>query len=89
MCGFSFLRYGELEFYGVADLTTIVKRSGRLLGVQIENDGASEVARRSRGTPRIANRLLRRVRDYAEVKGDGVVTGQMASLALDMLSVDK
>ena len=79
----------RLEFYGVADLTTIVKRSGRLLGVQIENDGASEVARRSRGTPRIANRLLRRVRDYAEVKGDGVVTGQMASLALDMLSVDK
>lgn len=79
----------RLEFYDVADLTTIVKRSGRLLGVQIQSDGASEVARRSRGTPRIANRLLRRVRDYAEVKGDGVVTGQMASLALDMLSVDK
>ncbi|MDO4896176.1 MAG: Holliday junction branch migration DNA helicase RuvB [Moraxella sp.] len=79
----------RLEFYDVADLTTIVKRSARLLGVQIHPDGASEVARRSRGTPRIANRLLRRVRDYAEVKGDGVVTGQMASLALDMLSVDK
>lgn len=79
----------RLEFYNVADLTTIVKRSARLLGVQMHPEGASEVARRSRGTPRIANRLLRRVRDYAEVKGDGVVTGQMASLALDMLSVDK
>lgn len=79
----------RLEFYDVADLTTIVKRSGRLMNVAIEADGAVEVARRSRGTPRIANRLLRRVRDYAEVKGDGVVTGQMAGLALDMLSVDK
>ncbi len=79
----------RLEFYDVADLTTIVKRSARLMGVDMEHDGATEVARRSRGTPRIANRLLRRVRDYAEVKGDGTVTGQMASLALDMLSVDK
>lgn len=79
----------RLEFYDVADLTTIVKRSARLLGIDMEEAGAMEVARRSRGTPRIANRLLRRVRDYAEVKGDGTVTGQMASLALDMLSVDK
>lgn len=79
----------RLEFYDVADLTTIVKRSANLLGIDMEEMGAIEVARRSRGTPRIANRLLRRVRDYAEVKGDGVVTGQMASLALDMLSVDK
>lgn len=79
----------RLEFYDVADLTTIVKRSANLLGIDMEEMGAVEVARRSRGTPRIANRLLRRVRDYAEVKGDGVVTGQMASLALDMLSVDK
>lgn len=79
----------RLEFYDVADLTTIVKRSANLLGIDMQEMGAVEVARRSRGTPRIANRLLRRVRDYAEVKGDGVVTGQMASLALDMLSVDK
>lgn len=79
----------RLEFYDVADLTTIVKRSANLLGIDMQEMGAIEVARRSRGTPRIANRLLRRVRDYAEVKGDGVVTGQMASLALDMLSVDK
>ncbi|STZ00194.1 Holliday junction ATP-dependent DNA helicase RuvB [Moraxella lacunata] len=79
----------RLEFYDVADLTTIVKRSANLLGIDMEEMGAVEVARRSRGTPRIANRLLRRVRDYAEVKGDGTVTGQMASLALDMLLVDK
>lgn len=79
----------RLEFYDVADLTTIVKRSSGLMGIKMEHDGATEVARRSRGTPRIANRLLRRVRDYAEVKGDGTVTGSMASLALDMLSVDK
>lgn len=79
----------RLEFYDVADLTTIVKRSSGLMGVKMEHDGATEVARRSRGTPRIANRLLRRVRDYAEVKGDGTVTGSMAGLALDMLSVDK
>ncbi|MDO4699344.1 MAG: Holliday junction branch migration DNA helicase RuvB [Moraxella sp.] len=79
----------RLEFYDVMDLTTIVKRSSRLMKVVMQDDGAVEVARRSRGTPRIANRLLRRVRDYAEVKGNGTVTGHMASLALDMLSVDK
>ena len=79
----------RLEFYNVADLTTIVERAARLMGIAMDKGGAIEVARRSRGTPRIANRLLRRVRDYAEVKGDGVVTEHMASSALDMLSVDK
>ena len=79
----------RLEFYNVSDLTTIVERAARLMGIAMDKGGAIEVARRSRGTPRIANRLLRRVRDYAEVKGDGVVTEHMASSALDMLSVDK
>ncbi|MDO4440852.1 MAG: Holliday junction branch migration DNA helicase RuvB [Moraxella sp.] len=79
----------RLEFYNVADLTTIVERAARLMGIAMDRGGAIEVARRSRGTPRIANRLLRRVRDYAEVKGDGVVNELMASSALDMLSVDK
>ncbi|MCP3896619.1 Holliday junction branch migration DNA helicase RuvB [Moraxella sp.] len=79
----------RLEFYNVADLTTIVERAARLMDIAMDKGGAIEVARRSRGTPRIANRLLRRVRDYAEVKGDGVVTEHMASSALDMLSVDK
>lgn len=79
----------RLDFYGVADLTTIVKRSANLMGIPMQEGGAIEVARRSRGTPRIANRLLRRVRDYAQVKGDGVVTADIASGALDMLSVDK
>ncbi|ANB91847.1 ATP-dependent DNA helicase RuvB [Moraxella ovis] len=79
----------RLEFYNVADLTTIVDRAARLMGIAMDKGGAIEVARRSRGTPRIANRLLRRVRDYAEVKGDGLVTEYMASSALDMLSVDK
>lgn len=79
----------RLEFYSVADLTTIVARSARLLNVPMTEDGAREVAHRSRGTPRIANRLLRRVRDYAQVKGDGTVTADMAHSALDMLAVDK
>ena len=78
----------RLEFYNVADLTGIVSRSASLLGVEIDGHGAKEVAMRSRGTPRIANRLLRRVRDYAEVKGDGIVTQDMADLALNMLNVD-
>lgn len=78
----------RLEFYNVQDLTGIVSRSAGLLGVGIEEEGAHEVARRSRGTPRIANRLLRRVRDYAEVKGDGLVSQEMADLALNMLHVD-
>ncbi len=79
----------RLEFYNVEDLTHIVSRSANLLGVPIEEAGASEIARRSRGTPRIANRLLRRVRDYAEVKGDGLVAQKTADAALDMLNVDQ
>lgn len=79
----------RLEFYNVQDLTTIVQRSSKMMNAPIKKEGAMEVASRSRGTPRIANRLLRRVRDYADVKGDGVITTQIASLALDMLSVDK
>ena len=79
----------RLEFYSVEDLTSIVLRSARLMDLPITQDGAHEVARRSRGTPRIANRLLRRVRDYAQVKGTGEVTQEMAQRALDMLNVDK
>ncbi len=78
----------RLEFYSVADLSHIVKRSAQLLGVELEDAGAAEIARRSRGTPRIANRLLRRVRDYAEVKGDGIIKDQIADQALNMLNVD-
>lgn len=79
----------RLEFYSVDALTYIVSRSARLLGVETENAGAKEIAMRSRGTPRIANRLLRRVRDYAEVKGKGIITLKIAQLALEMLDVDK
>lgn len=79
----------RLEFYSVEDLTHIVKRSASLMDVPMTDAGAKEVARRSRGTPRIANRLLRRVRDYAQVKGTGEVTQDMAQRALDMLNVDK
>ena len=78
----------RLEFYNIVDLTAIVKRSAHILGVEIDQDGADEVARRARGTPRIANRLLRRVRDFAEVKADGRINGDVASRALDMLKVD-
>jgi Holliday junction DNA helicase RuvB len=78
----------RLEFYTPEELTRIVERSAHLLNVQIAPEGAFEVARRSRGTPRIANRLLRRVRDYAEVKADGVVTQTIADAALQMLDVD-
>ena len=79
----------RLEFYNVKDLTSIVARSARLMGVPMSDTGALEVAKRARGTPRIANRLLRRVRDYAQVKGDGTVTSEMADLALNMLNVDE
>ena len=79
----------RLEFYNVEDLTTIVTRSAGLLNVPMTKEGAVEVASRSRGTPRIANRLLRRVRDYAQVKGYGTVTAEIAHSALDMLAVDK
>ncbi|MCR6652369.1 MAG: Holliday junction branch migration DNA helicase RuvB [Cellvibrionaceae bacterium] len=78
----------RLEFYNVADLTQIVMRSAQLLGVQLDAAGAEEVAKRSRGTPRIANRLLRRVRDYAEIKSGGVVSAAVADAALNMLNVD-
>jgi len=78
----------RLEFYSSAELTKIIERSATLLNAQIDPQGAGEIARRARGTPRIANRLLRRVRDYAEVKGSGVITKSMADAALAMLDVD-
>lgn len=79
----------RLEFYSVGELTEIVGRSAEIIGTQINNKGATEIAGRSRGTPRIANRLLRRVRDFAEVKSDGKIDGPIAGTALDMLSIDK
>lgn len=79
----------RLEFYNVEDLTHIVQRAGHIFGITIEPAGAHEIARRARGTPRIANRLLRRVRDYAEVKGDGTISAEMADRALNMLNVDQ
>ena len=79
----------RLEFYNIEDLTHIVMRSAELSGTHIDEEGAKEVAKRSRGTPRIANRLLRRARDYAEVKGQGMITRDIADLALNMLSVDE
>jgi len=78
----------RLEFYDAAELTEIVKRSAGILEIPSDDDGAVAIAKRSRGTPRIANRLLRRVRDYAEVKADGAVTGSTAEAALDLLNVD-
>jgi holliday junction DNA helicase RuvB len=78
----------RLEFYDQADLKRIVERSAGILGVPMETDGATRIAQRSRGTPRIANRLLRRVRDFAEVRGDGRVTDGVAQAALDLLDVD-
>jgi Holliday junction DNA helicase RuvB len=78
----------RLEFYGQDELTTIVRRSSQLLNVKIEDTGAKEIACRSRGTPRVANRLLRRVRDYAQVKADGKVSKAVADAALKMLDVD-
>ncbi len=78
----------RLEFYSHEELTQIVMRSANILGMHSEAEGAQEVARRSRGTPRIANRLLRRVRDYAQVKGDGIITSAIADSALNLLEVD-
>src|SRR6185369_8997757 len=78
----------HLDFYPIADLEVIVNRSAEILGVKVEESGAHEIAKRSRGTPRIANRLLRRVRDIAEVLHDGDVTGEVARLALDRMDVD-
>ncbi|MDA0313543.1 MAG: Holliday junction branch migration DNA helicase RuvB, partial [Gemmatimonadetes bacterium] len=79
----------RLNFYPPDELATIVRRSAEILGVEITEDGAVEIARRSRGTPRVANRLLRRVRDYAEVKADGRITTAVAGDALTMLDVDE
>ncbi len=79
----------RLEFYSIEELTRIVSRSAVKLDLPMESTGAEEISRRSRGTPRISNRLLRRVRDFAQVKGDGVVTAQIADAALNMLNVDK
>ncbi len=79
----------RLDFYNTEELKTIILRSAQVLGVEIEEQGAYELARRSRGTPRLANRLLRRVRDFAQVKYDGVITEEVANFALDLLEVDK
>ncbi|SHE90399.1 Holliday junction DNA helicase subunit RuvB [Atopostipes suicloacalis DSM 15692] len=79
----------HMEYYTVESLTEIIDRSSSVLNAEIKKEGAVEVARRSRGTPRVANRLLKRVRDYAEVVADGVIEREIASKALDMLSVDK
>ncbi|MEZ4598530.1 MAG: Holliday junction branch migration DNA helicase RuvB [Syntrophotaleaceae bacterium] len=79
----------RLEFYNHEELATIVRRSANILNVPIEKEGEIEVARRSRGTPRIANRLLRRVRDFAQIKGDGIITRELADMALTRLEVDQ
>jgi Holliday junction DNA helicase RuvB len=78
----------RLDYYGVEDLEKIIKRSASILNVDINNKGAHQIALRSRGTPRVANRLLRRVRDYADVRGEGKITGEEATKALDMMEVD-
>ena len=79
----------RLEFYTVEELTTIIMHSAKILQVDIEPNGARELARRSRGTPRLANRILKRVRDFAQVKYDGVITEEVAQVALDIMDVDK
>ena len=79
----------HLEFYAIEELTEVVTRSAGILQIGVDNEGAQEIARRSRGTPRIANRLLRRVRDYAQVKGDGFINQDMASKAMVMMRVDE
>ncbi len=79
----------RLDFYAPEELTTIVKRSAHILGIRLDDDGAAEIGRRARGTPRIANKLLNRVRDFAEVRGDGRVTAEAADFALRRLGVDE
>jgi Holliday junction DNA helicase RuvB len=79
----------RLEFYSALELSAIVRRSAKILGIACDADGASEIARRSRGTPRIANRLLRRVRDFAEIKAAGAISAEVANAALEMLKVDQ
>ncbi|SAY55379.1 Holliday junction DNA helicase RuvB [Cardiobacterium hominis] len=78
----------HLQFYSESELTAVVLRAGELLGVQMERDGAVEIGKRARGTPRIANRLLRRVRDYADVRGGGIITRAIADEALELLAID-
>src|SRR2546427_5212726 len=80
--------FHHLDFYSEAELTRIVLRSAEILGAKVEPGGAGEIARRARGTPRIVNRLLRRVRDYAQVAGDGIITAAIARDALDKEGVD-
>ena len=79
----------HLEYYNIQELETIIARSARCLGVEIDEQGTHEMARRSRGTPRLANRLLKRVRDFAQVKYNGKITGEVANYALNLLDVDK
>jgi Holliday junction DNA helicase RuvB len=79
----------RLEFYSNEELKTIVQRAARILGIAIDESGAWEIARRARGTPRVANRLLKRVRDYAEVRADGIITGEVARAALELFEVDE
>ncbi len=79
----------RLNFYGVEDMTSIVHRSARILNIELDDDGAVEIAMRSRGTPRIANFLIRRVRDYAQVRADGIITRDVADKALKMLEIDE
>jgi Holliday junction DNA helicase RuvB len=78
----------QMRYYDLPDIRAIVERSAQLIGVRIDRDGATEIARRSRGTPRIANRLLRRVRDFAAIEGDGTIDGTIAASSLDRLAVD-
>jgi Holliday junction DNA helicase RuvB len=78
----------QLRYYDLPDMKAIVERSARLISIEIDDDGATEIARRSRGTPRIANRLLRRVRDFAQVESDGTIDGAIAASSLDRLAVD-
>ena len=79
----------RLELYNTDELKRIVERSADILGIEIESDGAAEIASRSRGTPRIANRMLKRVRDYAQVRADGIITREVANEALLRLEVDQ
>jgi len=78
----------RLDFYGVEELATIINRAARILKIEIDTNGAYEIARRSRGTPRVANRLLRRVADYALIKGEGIINEELALLALEMMEID-
>jgi Holliday junction DNA helicase RuvB len=79
----------RMEFYDIDELCTIIMQSAGILGVEVDANGAKEMARRSRGTPRLANRILKRVRDFAQVKYDGVITEKVANVALDLMDVDK